>query len=309
MHDSLLKRRKDRECSSRREKRAESSFGTLGISFNVASFGSSTPKYGVSSKLAAFEISVDFLNLPSGCIRPGTFNHSGISMTDSDASKSADELPQADADASDAPLVGPDPEVLQRLHDEGEQALADAFAAHRERFWYLVTFRIDRRIAARVDADDVLQEAYVAAVKRLTHYLEKPDYSLFVWLRLIVSQTLIDVHRRHLGAEMRSAGREISLGGPKFPQSTSVSLAGQIAMSQTSPSGAAMRDEAAESLATAIQQMSELDQETIALRHFEGLTNSEAAEVLGIGVTAASNRYVRALSRLREILEQIESNQ
>ena len=230
-------------------------------------------------------------------------------MTDSDASKSADELPQADADASDAPLVGPDPEVLQRLHDEGEQALADAFAAHRERFWYLVTFRIDRRIAARVDADDVLQEAYVAAVKRVTHYLEKPDYSLFVWLRLIVSQTLIDVHRRHLGAEMRSAGREISLGGPKFPQSTSVSLAGQIAMSQTSPSGAAMRDEAAESLATAIQQMSELDQETIALRHFEGLTNSEAAEVLGIGVTAASNRYVRALSRLREILEQIESNQ
>ena len=232
----------------------------------------------------------------------------GIPMPDSDAIN-ADELPHANADASDAPRMGPDPEVLQRLHDEGEQALADAFAAHRERFWYLVTFRIDRRIAARVDADDVLQEAYVAAVKRLPHYLKQPDYSLFVWLRLIVSQTLIDVHRRHLGAEMRSAGREISLGGPKFPQSTSVSLAGQIAMSQTSPSGAAMRDEAAESLATAIEQMSELDQETIALRHFEGLTNTEAAEVLGIGVTAASNRYVRALSRLREILEQIESNQ
>lgn len=199
-----------------------------------------------------------------------------------------------------------DPDLLERLKTEGEQVLADAFAANRERFWYLVTFRMDQRIAARVDADDVLQEAYVAATKRLQHYVREPDFSLFVWLRMIVSQTLIDVHRRHLGAEMRSAGREISLGGPKFPQSTSVSLAGQIAGQHTSPSGAAIRDEASAALADAIAKMSDLDQEVIAMRHFEGLTNSEAAEVLGISVTAASNRYVRALGRLREILEQLE---
>ena len=201
-----------------------------------------------------------------------------------------------------------DPELLARLHSDGEQVLADAFAANRERFWYLVTFRMDQRIAARVDADDVLQEAYVAATKRLQHYVREPEFSLFVWLRMIVSQTLIDVHRRHLGAEMRSAGREISLGGPKFPQSTSVSLAGQIAGKHTSPSGAAIRDEASAALADAIAQMSDLDQEVIAMRHFEGLSNSEAAEVLGISVTAASNRYVRALGRLREILEQLEIN-
>ncbi|MGB7346907.1 MAG: sigma-70 family RNA polymerase sigma factor [Pirellulaceae bacterium] len=224
-------------------------------------------------------------------------------MTDTDPADETDE-----STTESRQLASVDPELLERLRIDGEQVLADAFAANRERFWYLVTFRIDRRVAARVDADDVLQEAYVAATKRLPHYLKNPEFSLFVWLRLIVSQTLIDVHRRHLGAEMRSAGREISLGGPKFPQSTSVSLAGQIALSQTSPSGAAMRDEEAASLATAIEQMSELDQETIALRHFEGLTNSETAEVLGISITAASNRYVRALSRLKEILEQLESN-
>ena len=210
-------------------------------------------------------------------------------------------------ETADSPPI--DPALLQRLHTEGEQVLADAFAGNRERFWYLVTFRMDQRIAARVDADDVLQEAYVAATKRLQHYLRQPDYSLFVWLRMIVSQTLIDVHRRHLGTEMRSAGREISLGGPKFPQSTSVYLAGQIAGHQTSPSGAAIRDEASAALAEAIENMSDLDQETIALRHFEGLTNSEAAEVLGISPTAASNRYVRALERLKEILERLELNQ
>lgn len=208
--------------------------------------------------------------------------------------------------------IGPPPidqALLKRLESDGEQVLADAFASNRERFWYLVTFRMDQRIASRVDADDVLQEAYVAAIKRLHHYLRQPDYSLFIWLRMIVSQTLIDVHRRHLGTEMRSAGREISLGGPKLPQSTSVSLAAQIAGEQTSPSGAAIRDEASAALASAIAEMSELDQEAIALRHFEGLTNSETAEVLGISPTAASNRYVRALERLRVILGRLELNQ
>ena len=216
-----------------------------------------------------------------------------------------DPQPSDDAISSDQEVTV-DPAMLERLRTDGEQALADAFAVNRERFWYLVSFRMDRRIAARVDADDVLQESYVAATKRLQHYLKQPDFSLFVWLRMIVLQTLIDVHRRHLGAEMRSAGREISLGGPRFPQSTSVSLAGQLMGDQTSPSGAAQRDEASQALTEAIAKMSDLDQETIAMRHFEGLTNGEAAEVLGISVTAASNRYVRALSRLREILEELE---
>ena len=210
------------------------------------------------------------------------------------------------SESDEIPNQPVDPAVLHRLQTDGEQALADAFAAYREKFWYLVTFRMDHRIAARVDADDVLQESYVAATKRLQHYLKSPDFSLFVWLRMIVSQTLIDVHRRHLGAEMRSAGREISIGGPRMPQSTSISLAAQIAGQQTSPSRAAIRDESSSQLAEAIATMSELDQETIALRHFEGLSNSETAEVLQISVTSASNRYVRALQRLRKILEALE---
>ncbi len=201
------------------------------------------------------------------------------------------------------------PELLKRLGSDGEQVLADAFAANRDRFWHLVNFRMDRRIASRVDADDVLQEAFVAAVARLNHYLKDPSFSLFVWLRMIVSQTLVDVHRRHFGAEMRSAAREVSIGNQNYPQTTSVSLASQLVANQTSPSGAARRDETYEQLASAIERMSPLDQETIALRHFEGLSNSETAEVLGISVTAASNRYVRALSRLKQILEELNLNE
>ncbi len=198
-----------------------------------------------------------------------------------------------------------DPLVLERLRNNGEEVLAEVFAVHRERFWHLLTFRMDQRIAARVDADDVLQEAFVAACKRLQHFLRDENYTLFIWLRMIVVQTLVDVHRRHLGTEKRSVGREVSIRGNHYPQTTSFSLAAHLVASHTSVSKSVQRNEMGQTLAEAIEQMSELDQEAIALRHFEGLSNVEAAQVLGISVTAASNRYVRALSRLKEILEDL----
>ena len=48
--------------------------------------------------------------------------------------------------------------------------------------------------------------------------------------------------------------------------------------------------------------MDPIDREVLVLRHFEELTNAEAARVLGLEKTAASNRYIRALKRLKEIL-------
>lgn len=196
-----------------------------------------------------------------------------------------------------------DPVVLERLWNEPSEVLADAFAVNHHRLWQLAMFRMDHRIAGRVDADDVLQESYLASEKRVHHHLKSPPCSLFVWIRMIVTQTLIDIHRRHLGADMRSAGREVNIAGPAMAQSTCVSMVRHLVGSQTSPSGALMRQESTAELEKAISGMPSLDQEAIALRHFEGLTNSETAEVLGISVTAASNRYVRALARLRDILE------
>jgi RNA polymerase sigma-70 factor (ECF subfamily) len=126
--------------------------------------------------------------------------------------------------------------------------------------------------------------------------------SAFVWLRLIMSQTLIDSHRRHLGRQLRDADREVGLGGPSFAPTTSASLAAQLAGRVTPPSQAAARAEAAGQLEQAIAEMEPIDQEILALRHFEELSNSEVAEVLKIQKKAASIRYVRALRRLRTIL-------
>jgi RNA polymerase sigma-70 factor (ECF subfamily) len=126
--------------------------------------------------------------------------------------------------------------MLQRLREKDRQALAELFELQRPRLARMVRFRMDRRLAARVDADDILQEAFLNAADRIEHWLVDPTRSLFVWFRLIASQTLIDVHRRHIGAEMRDAGREISLQAT--PQATSVSLAAELIGSFTTPSHA-----------------------------------------------------------------------
>ncbi len=194
---------------------------------------------------------------------------------------------------------------VERLRAGEEAVLAELFSLHRERLRRMLNFRMDRRLAGRVDAEDILQEAYLDATQRIEHYRKEDSMSFFVWLRLIVNQTLIDVHRRHLGAEMRDANREVSMHHKGNAQSTSLSLAAKLLGDLTSPSQAAVREETAAQLERAIASMDPMDQEVLALRHFEDLTNSEVAEVLGIGQTAASNRYVRALGRLKNILAEI----
>jgi len=196
-------------------------------------------------------------------------------------------------------------EVLGRLKEGDEQALAELFSRCRPRLWRMVQFRLDPRLSGRVDADDLLQEAYLDAARRIRHFRDDSTTSFFVWLRLIVSQTLADAHRRHLGAQMRDAGREISIHGHPSLQSTSISLAAYLLGDLTSPSRAAMRTEAAEQLERALESMDPIDREVLAMRHFEELTNSEVAEVLGIQQKAASIRYVRAVRRLKEILSQL----
>ncbi|MEE2706683.1 MAG: sigma-70 family RNA polymerase sigma factor [Planctomycetota bacterium] len=192
--------------------------------------------------------------------------------------------------------------LLLRLREGDPDALADEFSRHRERLRRMVAFRMDRRLLGRIDAEDVLQEAYLGAAQRIRHYINKPSTSLFIWLRQIVTQTLIDIHRRHLGAKKRNAGREISID-QRYHPATSVSLAGGLAGSLTSPSGVAMKQERMRQLEAALETMAPIDQEVIALRHFEELTNSEVAEVLDLNQKTASIRYVRAVRRLKEVLE------
>ena len=196
-------------------------------------------------------------------------------------------------------------ESLSRLRTGDKSALAELFSRHRDRLWHIVDVKLDHRLRGRVDADDVLQEVYLDAADRIEHFINEHSGSLFVWFRLITTQTITNVHRRHLNAKMRDAKREFSIYSSHQEQPASTSLAFQLLGHLTSPSRAAMREEIASKLEDAIQSMDPIDREVLTLRHMEQLTNLEVAEVLGIQIKAASIRYVRALKRLKPIIEGI----
>ena len=204
-------------------------------------------------------------------------------------------------DAEFTPESEEEVKLRERLSASPEVVLAEEFTKHNARFRRLVAFRLDPMAASRVAPDDVLQEAWMAAAQRLTSFFGTDGMTFFVWLRLIVLQTIIDVHRRHLGAKMRDAFREVPIDSDRS-RDTSHALARQLLGGLTSPSQAIMKAETARKLESAIEGMEPIDREILALRHFEELTNTEVAEVLGIQVKAASIRYIRALKRLKELL-------
>jgi RNA polymerase sigma-70 factor (ECF subfamily) len=193
--------------------------------------------------------------------------------------------------------------LVARLRAGDQTALAILFDRHRPKLQRMIQLRLDHRLAGRVSASDVLQEAYIDALKRLDHYFEKPDQPFFGWLRLVVGQRLADVRREHL-AQKRDAGKDVSIH-PAGPGTDSGCLAAFLVGHLSSPSGVAVKHEAFTRLEQALEQMDPLDREVLALRHFEELSNTETAELLGIQPPAASKRYVRALARLKEILETI----
>jgi RNA polymerase sigma-70 factor, ECF subfamily len=195
--------------------------------------------------------------------------------------------------------------LVSRLTAGDETALAEFFSRFHDRLVMMVRFRTDPRLHGRVDPEDVLQDAYVDAAARIGHFPKMECGSPYVWIRAVVAQTLINVHRRHLGVKARDAGREVSIYAGRFPRTASVSIARLLAGNLTSPSQAAIRVELADKLTAAVENMDENDREVLVLRHFEEMTNSETAQVLGIEQKAASIRYVRAVRRLKQTLSEL----
>jgi RNA polymerase sigma-70 factor (ECF subfamily) len=193
-------------------------------------------------------------------------------------------------------------DLVERARAGDQRALTEIFARHRERLRRMVEMRLDWRLQARLDASDVIQDAYLEVATRLEEYLRDPRLPLFLWLRLVVGERLITLHRHHLGTQMRDAGREVSLYREALPAASSAALAAQLLGKHTSPTQAAIRAERMLRLQEALNTMDPIDREVLTLRHFEQLTRAETAQVLGIEESAAAKRYVRALKRLKEIL-------
>jgi RNA polymerase sigma-70 factor (ECF subfamily) len=166
----------------------------------------------------------------------------------------------------------------------------------------MVRLRMNRKLYGRVDDSDVLQDAFLEISKHLKDYLKDPPMPFYLWLRHITGEKLITVHRQHLGAKKRDAGRDVSLFGGALPPASTASLAAQLLGRLTSPSQAAIKAELRLKLQEALDNLNDIDREVLVLRHFEQLSNSEAAQVLKIQESASSKRYLRALERLQQVM-------
>jgi RNA polymerase sigma-70 factor (ECF subfamily) len=195
--------------------------------------------------------------------------------------------------------------LLERALGGDCGALAELFQRHRDRLERMVRLRLDRRLQGRLDPADVLQEAYLDVARRFPEYRADPALPFFLWLRLLTGQRLVDLHRQHLGAKMRNAGLEVSIYRGDFPRASSASLAELLMGRLTTASRAAIRAETQRRVQEALDALDGIDREVLVLRHFEMLSNAEAAQVLGLKPSAASNRHLRALRRLQEIMAQL----
>ena len=201
-------------------------------------------------------------------------------------------------DHTSADVTGP----IERLRGGDRGALATLFDQYRDRLRRMVELRIDPRLRVRLDASDVLQEAFLDVARDLDAYLADPKLPPLLWLRLHVGRRLTTLHRHHLGTRMRDAGLEVSLYRDALPEASSAALASMLLGRHTSPTQAALRAERLLRVQEALNSLDAIDREVLALRHFEQLGRAEAAQVLGISQNAGAKRYFRALKRLKDVL-------
>ncbi len=182
----------------------------------------------------------------------------------------------------------------------GDQAaFAEALASYTPILLSYIQSRLDRRLRRRIDPEDVVQQALLEAVRRVSEWRANSSYPLLMWVHLIASQSLDEARRRHFGTQSRDLRREGAYRDP--------SRVGAVAEAwlsrQTSPSGAAYREEVRERVTLALARLEPIDREILMLRQIDGLSNEEAAQELNITPAATSKRYLRALERIKPLLK------
>jgi RNA polymerase sigma-70 factor (ECF subfamily) len=197
----------------------------------------------------------------------------------------------------------PDSDVLVERARHGDASARRALLTrHRDQLRRMVAIRMDRRLAARVDPSDVVQEVLAEAAGSLSDYLRERPLPFYPWLRQLASDRLVGLHRKHVGAARRSVMRE-EPGVRELPDDSVADLAGRLIDSASSPSKHLVREELRERVRAALNGLAPMDREVLVLRHLEQLSTEETAAVLGLSRSAVKMRLLRALERLRSLLQ------
>jgi RNA polymerase sigma-70 factor (ECF subfamily) len=190
--------------------------------------------------------------------------------------------------------------LLERAGRGDEAPRQELFRRYRDRLRRMVRVYLDRRLAARVDPSDVIQEALAEAAVKLPDYIRERPLPFYPWLRRIAWERLVKVHRQHLRAGIRDATRETR--GLALPNESAQDLAAKLVASGTSPSRRAMQDEIRTRVHQALERLDERDREVLVMRYLEQLAIREIAAALGLTEGAVKLRHLRALERVRVLL-------
>jgi RNA polymerase sigma-70 factor (ECF subfamily) len=193
--------------------------------------------------------------------------------------------------------------ILERVRSGDAESLNELFCRHEAKLLRLIGIRMDARVRRRGDPEDVLQEARLRAIRRLDDYLSNSAMPFFLWISTITSETLIDFHRRHLGAKARDVRREARVDALSENGSDFVGSPNVIASKAPAPLVELERAETRRRVWAVLEAMNENDRDVLLLRLFEGLSNAETAIVLGLEERTASKRFQSALKRAQLALE------
>ena len=191
-------------------------------------------------------------------------------------------------------------QLLQRVTHGDESAYGPLLERHRPQLRQMIALRLDRRLRARVDPSDVVQEALAEAAGKLAEYARRRPMPFYAWLRRLAWERLVHLHRRHVRAGKRSIAREEP--GPHLTDESALELADRLAARGSSPSARLQHKELRGQLHAALARLDECDREVLALRYLERLSTPEMAAVLGLTEAGVKTRQLRALQRLRDLL-------
>jgi RNA polymerase sigma-70 factor (ECF subfamily) len=193
-------------------------------------------------------------------------------------------------------------ELLEAIGRDDASARSCLLDRHRQRLRRMVAVRLDRRLAARVDPSDVVQDVLLEADRHLADYVRRRPLPFYPWLRQLAWNRLVDLHRRHVRAGRRSVRREAP-AAPHLPDESALELAARLFARGSSPSARLEREEVRQQVRDALDRLSERDREVLVLRHLERLSTREIAAVLGVSEGAVDVRHLRALQHLGGLLK------